>query len=392
MKTDMIPVLVIGAGPAGLGCAIALQTCGITTRVLDAVGVGSSFTRWPKQMRLLTPSFHSNAFGAVDLNALTPQTSVADFLHTQHPTGPEYARYLQALAGHHGLRVDAPVRVTKLSTKEDGTFEVMTDQRVYHAKNVIWAAGEFGHPDDGGIVGAELCIHNSRVGDWEHVAALGDKFAIVGGYESGVDAAIQLMKLDKEVHLLSRGCPWGSDDPDPSRSLSPSTRDRLRATLSEARIPARFYQNANIVRVKRVRSGYEITDDQGTPFATPTPPILATGFRHALEPMRDMWEWKDGLPVFTEAADESTRHRGLFYSGPSLSHRGMLFCFIYKFRSRFGVIARTIAERLGHAWNAPLQPWKEAGFMLDDLSCCADCQCAVESEVADAPSVVAYVA
>ncbi|WP_449071565.1 hypothetical protein [Prosthecobacter sp.] len=51
------------------------------------------------------------------------------------------------------------------------------------------------------------------------------------------------------------------------------------------------------------------------------------------------------LPVFTEEADESTRVPGLFYSGPSLQHRGMLFCFIYKFRPRFGIIAREIARR-----------------------------------------------
>ncbi|MFZ4765043.1 MAG: NAD(P)-binding domain-containing protein [Roseimicrobium sp.] len=39
-------------------------------------------------------------------------------------------------------------------------------------------------------------------------------------YESGLDAAINLASLGKEVHVLSRGEPWGSDDPDPSRSLS----------------------------------------------------------------------------------------------------------------------------------------------------------------------------
>jgi hypothetical protein len=94
--------------------------------------------------------------------------------------------------------------------------------------------------------------------------------------------------------------------------------------------------------------------------------------------------------MISEEADESTLFPGLFYSGPSLSHRGMLFCFIYKFRARFGIIARTIAERLGHEWEKPLKLWKERGFMMDDLSCCLDCQCAVEAEETNNPEVEDY--
>jgi len=390
MKTEPLPVLIIGAGPAGIGCAVALKACGIAAQIVDASGIGGSFQKWPRQMQLLTPSFHSNSFGAVDLNALSPQTSCADFLHTEHPTGEEYARYLKALVIHYQLLVDAPTRVLKITPKSDGIFEVKTNQGMFHAENVIWAAGEFGQPDDGGIRGAELCLHSSHVHDWEVVSRLGEKFAIIGGYESGLDAAINLMKLGKDVHLLSRGEPWGSDDPDPSRSLSPRTRDRLKEALLQAPGTIHFYKNANILKVRKVRSGYELLDDAGTPFMSPTPPILATGFRHALEPVRDLWNWRKGLPILSEEADESTLFPGLFYSGPSLSHRGMLFCFIYKFRARFGIIARTIAERLGHDWEKPLRLWKERGFMLDDLSCCADCQCAVEAEETHNPEVEDY--
>ena len=68
----------------------------------------------------------------------------------------------------------------------------------------------------------------------------------------------------------------------------------------------------------------------------------------------------------------------------------MLFCFIYKYRARFGVIAKTIAERMGNDWEKPLKLWKERGFMMEDLSCCMDCQCAVEAEDPDNPEVNDY--
>ena len=207
-----------------------------------------------------------------------------------------------------------------------------------------------------------------------------------------IDAAVHLMERGREVHVLSRGEPWGVDDPDPSRSLSPHTRDRLRRALLEAPGQVRFYKNADIRRVVRSAVGYELFDDEGTRFESVTRPILCTGFVSALEqPMvRGLWEWRAGQPVVSEEADESTVMPGLFYSGPSLQHRGMLFCFIYKFRSRFGVIAREIAERLGREWQGPLGRWRERGFMMDDLSCCADCQCAVEAEESEHPEVLEY--
>lgn len=392
----MTEVLIVGAGPAGIGCALALQACGVKVQLVDAKGVGASFLDWPLQMRLLTPSFHSNGFGGVDLNAVSPDTSPADFLHTQHPEGREYARYLRALVVHHGLMVDAPTRVTAVVPDEDedkdGEFAVATDRGTHRARFVIWAVGEFGRPDEGGIDGAKLCRHNSRVQDWDEVAQEGERFVVIGGYESGIDAAVNLMERGREVHVLSRGEPWGVDDPDPSRSLSPNTRDRLRRALLEAPGQVRFYKNADILRVTQTPAGFELVDGEGRSFTSETPPILSTGFQSALEHplMRALWDWQGGQPVLSEAADESTLTPGLFFSGPSLQHRGMLFCFIYKFRARFGVIAREIAGRLGREWQVPLALWRERGFMMEDLDCCADCQCAVESEESVNPEVLDY--
>lgn len=373
-------VLIVGAGPAGLGCALALQAAGVEDLVVvDEKGIGASFEAWPEQMTLLTPSFHSNNFGFADLNAISPETSPADFLNTQHPTGKDYALYLRAIVKHYELSVEPNVRVTSLRRVRD-SFEVQTSKGLRTARFVIWAVGEFARPDLGGIEGADFGLHNSRVRDWEQLALTGDVFTLIGGYESGIDAAIQLMQLGKKVHLLSRGHPWDSDDPDPSRALSPRTRDRLKNALLEAPGTIYFYKNAEVLAIRPVRGGFELDVRDGKPFHSPTPPILCTGFRSAIEPLRDLWEWKKGSPIFSEAADESTLTPGLFYSGPSLQHRGMLFCFIYKYRARFGVIAREIAGRLGIDIGDGLDLWKQRGFLLEDLKCCSDCQCAVEPE------------
>ena len=116
---------------------------------------------------------------------------------------------------------------------------------------------------------------------------------------------------------------------------------------------------------------------------------MANGFHSGLGAVDQLFERnKDNLPVFSEEADESTITPGLFYSGPALVHRNSLFCFVYKFRARFGVIAREIASRLGKPdVDEKLLPYLKAGFMNTDLDCCTDCQCAIEpTEKAPEPS------
>ena len=55
--------IIIGAGPSGIGSMLALQRAGVdNVLLLEGNTVGSSFKKWPKQMRLITPSFYGNPF------------------------------------------------------------------------------------------------------------------------------------------------------------------------------------------------------------------------------------------------------------------------------------------------------------------------------------------
>lgn len=378
-------VLIVGAGPAGLGVSAALKRAGVIDQlVVDAREIGAAFRRWPRGMSLLTPSFHSNVFGLTDLNAIDPETSPADFLCTEHPDGPGYARYLEAIVHHHGLPVQTGVEVKAVEKINKG-FLVDTSQGSIQADFVVWAAGQFFHPCVRVFPGSELAIHSSQVVDWASLA--GESFTIIGGYESGIDAALNLIGLGKSVKLLSRGEPWASDHPDPSRSLSPRTLDRLRQVLKnpEQSAALEFVKNTEICRIEAGEDFWVLRDQDDIPHATTTRPILANGFQSGLGLVEDLFEYdQNDLPVFTEEADESTLSPGLFYSGPSLVHRNSLFCFIYKFRARFGVIAAEIAGRLELPdIEEKLLPYAKAGFMNRDLDCCTNCECAIEPDASE---------
>jgi cation diffusion facilitator CzcD-associated flavoprotein CzcO len=312
-------VLIVGAGPAGLGVSLALKKAGVTEQiVLDAREVGAAFRSWTSGMALLTPSFFSNSFGLTDLNSIDPDTSPADFLNTQHPDGPSYANYLEAIVQHFQLPVETGVKVTSV-TKTSSNFSVETSQGLITTEFIVWAAGQFFHPRDRDFPGSQHALHNSAIKDWQELE--GDSFTIIGGYESGVDAALNLINHGKKVRLISRGEPWASDHPDPSRSLSPRTLDRLREILKTPRKAEslEFVKNTTIKSIESSSGFWTLRDQDDIPIATTTRPILANGFHSGLDLVSDLFDYdENSLPVFTEEADESSITRGLFYSGPSL--------------------------------------------------------------------------
>ena len=57
---------------------------------------------------------------------------------------------------------------------------------------MIWAAGEFQYPRMEGMPGAEHCLHTAMVERYDDLD--GDDFIVIGGYESGIDAAYHLAK------------------------------------------------------------------------------------------------------------------------------------------------------------------------------------------------------
>ena len=368
-------IIIIGSGPAGIGCALALNRAGIKDIViLEANCVGSSFRRWPKQMRLITPSFHTNSFYQTDLNSITPDTSPADFFQKQHLTGKEYADYLRTGVAHFGLNVREQVKVSQITPGREG-YCVHTDKENYKAEIIIWAGGEFSLPKLKSFEGAELCAHSSVFRDWNDYQ--GKDALVIGGYESGIDAAFNLVGIGKRVIVLSSGEPWKVDHPDPSEILSPYTRDRLLSTLKENPGKMVLRGNCKVLSVSKLSNRYIVETDDGEIFESEHRPIAATGFQSALTPVKDLFRWENSLPVFTEE-DESTLYPGIYYSGPSLVHNNSKFCFIYKFRARFGVIARSVAKRLGYP-EPDLEDDRRRGFLVDDLECCTNCECAVES-------------
>ncbi|MEM1107334.1 MAG: NAD(P)/FAD-dependent oxidoreductase [Planctomycetota bacterium] len=363
--------VVVGGGAAGIGVAITLRDAGIENMVvLERQLIGASFANWPDETRFITPSFATNSIGMLDLNSISIGVSPAHSLDVEHPTGKQYAAHLQTVAKVFQLPIREQIEVQSI-TKEDEEFVIETDQETLRAKHVVWAAGEFQYPRHSGFPGSELCRHTATVGAYEELE--GDEFIVIGGYESGIDAAYHLADRQKRVRVFDRGCPWKADTSDPSTALSTYSIERMRDELFQQNVE--LYPNTAIESVSQEDGRYEVVTSDGRWFHTEVPPLLAGGFEGSHHLVADLFEKRDdGFPLLSEQ-DESTIVPGMFLCGPAVRHGNHVFCFIYKYRQRFAVVAKTIADSLGLPAEQ-LEHYRNWGMYLDDLSCCGEeCVC-----------------
>lgn len=365
-------VVIVGAGPAGIGVGILMQKLDISYVILERDEVGASFEKWPKETKFISPSFTGNFFKMPDLNAITPDTSPAFDLLTEHPTGEEYALYLKQVSKFFNLEIITGVEVKQVIDK-NGSFILDTSQGTYGSSFVIWAAGEYQYPKTDAFAGDELCTHYAKVDSFSDVT--GDNCVVIGAYESGFDAALNLVKLGKKVVLIDEENYLELVNSDSSYSLSPYTRDRIKENLE--RID--YVAESRVERVTHdVNGKYTVVTDEGDVFQADTKPINCTGFDSSLTLVEELFVFLDGYPLLTES-DESQKTENLFLVGPQVKHDSALFCFIYKYRQRFGIVAEEIAHRLGLApikIEAALSDYKNNNFYLNDLSCCDDeCVC-----------------
>ena len=364
-------VVVVGAGAAGVGVAVTLGHAGIQdVVVLERNTVASSFDSWPAETRFITPSYTTNSIGMLDLNSIAMGTSPAYSLEVEHPTGQEYAKYLRAVAHFFEVPVREHTDVRSVKRAHHG-FRVDTSEGVVRAKHLIWAAGEFQYPRLSGFNGSHLCRHTSTVASYDDIE--GDDIIIVGGYESGIDAAYHLAYVDKRVRVFDVESPWESESSDPSIALSPFTVERMRERPFVQQVE--LYPNTPIGSVTRVGDRYEVLTEDGQRFQTSEPPLLAAGFEGSTKLVADLFEQREDGSLLLSEDDESTIVPGIFLCGPEVRHNNHVFCFIFKYRQRFAVVAKAIATSLGLPAEE-LEEYRKWGMYLDDLSCCGqECAC-----------------
>lgn len=370
-------IIIIGAGAAGIGFGAALKRFEQEDFLIIEKGeIGDSFLKWPKTTHFITPSFTSNGFGFPDINAVVPNTSPAFTFEKEHLSGAEYAHYLALIAKNYQLPIQKNTTVTRIEKNSD-TYLIHISQGEFSCDYLIMATGEFQHPNTGGIEGAELGMHYGQIDSFDVQSQ--DPFIVIGGNESACDALTHLAYMGNEVHLYTDTFGRSESAPDPSISLSPITKERLRHVQENPQYSVQITEGKMAKKISKLDDQYQVEFSDGSCAQSKHQPILATGFLntcHLIDGIALFNYHSDGIPTVLKN-DESSIQSNCFLIGPSLRQSNTIFCYIYKFRQRFVPIILDIAAREG--WNLDpqeIQFFKENQMCLDNLDCCSvECDC-----------------
>ena len=196
-------VIVIGAGPTGLACAVELERDGYDYLVIEKGCVVNSLFHFPTQMIYFTTP---------ELLEIGDLPLICD---REKPNRLEALKYYRRVVDTYRLRVNQYERVLGVAGA-DGDFRVATEaggaggRRDYRARKVIVATGYYDHPNRLGIPGEDL----PKVAHYytEAHPFYDRDVAIIGAGNSAADAALELFRGGARVTLVHRR-------PDLSKSL-----------------------------------------------------------------------------------------------------------------------------------------------------------------------------
>ena len=188
-------MLVIGAGPTGLACAIEAKKVGFTSRVLDKGCLVNSIFRYPTNMVFFTTP------ELLEIGDIPFPTSLLK------PTRQEALEYYRRVAEHYQLHV-CQYQWVKTVTGEDGSFRITATDRHsaihdYCARKVIVATGYYDLANQMGIPGEDL----NKVFHYyaEPHPYYDNDVVVIGGKNSAAEAALDLWRHGARVSLVHRG-------------------------------------------------------------------------------------------------------------------------------------------------------------------------------------------
>ncbi len=183
-------IIIVGGGPCGLAAAIAIQDKGKNPLIIEKGNVVNSIYHYPT---------HQTFFSTAEKLEIGEVPFITE---SYKPKRNQALVYYREVAKRKQLRINSFEQVNKV-LKKDETFQVFTNKNTYCARHVIIATGYYDHPNYMNVPGENLpkVFHYFK----EAHPYFDKDVCVVGGKNSSVDAALELVKAGARVTVLYRG-------------------------------------------------------------------------------------------------------------------------------------------------------------------------------------------
>lgn len=182
-------VIIVGAGPIGLACAIEAKKAGISHLIIEKGCLVNSIFNYPTNMTFFSTSERLE-IGEVPFIS-----------HGVKPTRTEALEYYRRVKDSWNLNVHTYENVLKINENENH-FIIESNQNNYKSKFVIIASGFFDYPNMMNIPGENL----EKVKHYyvePHPYAY-QNILVIGGGNSAVDVALETYRRGANVSIVLR--------------------------------------------------------------------------------------------------------------------------------------------------------------------------------------------
>ncbi|WP_203554881.1 YpdA family putative bacillithiol disulfide reductase [Bacillus sp. B15-48] len=312
-------VVIVGGGPCGLSAAIELKRVGKNPIIIEKGSIVNAIYHYPT---------HQTFFSSSE------KLSIGDipFITEQHkPKRNQALVYYREVAKREQLRIQAFEKVTSVTKQENGLYRIVSDKNVYQSSYVVIATGYYDNPNYLGVKGEDL----PKVSHYfkEAHPYFDRDVVVIGGKNSSVDAALELVKAGAKVTVLYRGKEY-------SPSIKPWILPEFDSHVRNGVINMQF--NAHVKEIKEKELIYE---QEGNERKIENDFVFAMTGYHPDHPflmqMGIQIENDTGRPVFNPDTME-TNIKGIFIAGVLAAGNNANEIFIENGRFHGGKIARAI--------------------------------------------------
>ncbi len=221
-NADLLDVVIVGAGPAGLAASLGAMEREFRFVTLEQECFGGTVAHFPRGKIVMTAPVEMPMVGPIDLRETTKEALLLLW---------------QEILGKTGLKIQDEERVESVSPSGEG-FEVVTSKDTYRTRAVVLSIGRRGTPRKLGVEGEERTKVVYRLTDPAQYK--GQHVLVVGGGDSAVEAALAIgQEPDTCVTLSYRG--------EAFKRIKPRNRELIESESSRGSVQVALQSNIKAI-------------------------------------------------------------------------------------------------------------------------------------------------
>jgi thioredoxin reductase (NADPH) len=314
-------IIIVGGGPCGLAAAIAFKEIGLNPLIIEKGNVVNAIYHYPTHQTFFSTS---EKLEIGDVPFIT---------ESYKPKRNQALVYYRDVVKRKQLRINSFEKVSKVLEEENG-FQVVTNKQTYQTQFVVIATGYYDHPNYMKVPGEDL----PKVSHYfKEAHPYFDKdVCVIGGKNSSVDAALELVKAGARVSVLYRGKEYSS-------SIKPWILPEFEALVRNDTITMEF--NSDIIEITNDQVRYKKDGEEKTIYNDFV--FAMTGYRPDHQFLKNMGiniDEETGRPLFDPETME-TNIEGIYIAGVIAAGNNANEIFIENGRFHGGLIAQSIKKK-----------------------------------------------